>query len=303
MDILQLLDHELKKSNWSLEEKKRHLYIRSCQLFTYDTRHYFVSKNSTNIRNASAILNSINNREIDLTHVTDNRVNCYSWAKVYKTLQKELLNANAEVEENIFGTHAWVFFGHKADATVDSDLSRVKMKLYTKGYELSTERDQFVYDYETPKKIKTMDKNIKYIKDNYYNFEPLVHRLQLEFQERNISKEDTLFWWLYHLMDIFEQYNQDLIYFEDASFGLSYLLRYFIAKEERKNIERITLFDDTNDDWDFIDIYKIPYLGDIFYYALLPQKNGYHFIEIPYLDVLNYASSLQGPKKERLLKN
>ena len=40
MDVLQLLDDELKdKNNWSLEEKARYLYIRSCQLFSYDPRH------------------------------------------------------------------------------------------------------------------------------------------------------------------------------------------------------------------------------------------------------------------------
>ena len=39
MDVLQLLDNELKdKNNWSLEEKVRYLYIRICELFSYDSR-------------------------------------------------------------------------------------------------------------------------------------------------------------------------------------------------------------------------------------------------------------------------
>lgn len=52
-----------------------------------------------------------------------------------------------------------------------------------------------------------------------------------------------------------------------------------------------------------MDIYKIPYLGDTYYYALLPCEEGYDFIEITDSDVVNYASSFQGPKKERLLKD
>ena len=40
MDVLQLLDNELKdKNNWSLEEKVRYLYIRICELFSYDSRY------------------------------------------------------------------------------------------------------------------------------------------------------------------------------------------------------------------------------------------------------------------------
>lgn len=304
MDILQTLDNELKNSHWSLEEKKRHLYIRSCQLLTYDTRHYFVNTTDglRNIKNASKILESINNNEIDLTNVTDNRVNCYSWAKSYKQMQNELLNSDAKVVENMFGTHAWVFFGHKADATVESDLTRVKMKLCTTGYDLSTESDKFIYDYQTPKKLKLMDKNIGYIKENYCNLEALVNLLKVEFQEQNIPQEEALFWWLYHLMDTYQHFQKNLLYFEDASFGISYLFKYFVASEVRNITERITLFDDSNDDWEFIDIYKMPYLGETFYYALLPCEEGYDFIEITYLDALNYATSLQGPNRRQLLR-
>lgn len=304
MDILQTLDNELKNNHWSFDEKKRYLYIQSCKFFTYDTRFYFVNTayGLRNIKNALNILKSINNKEIDLSNVTDNKVNCYSWSKAYKQMQNELLNTDAKVVENMFGDHAWVFFGHKADATEESDLSRVKMHLCTTGYDLSTESDKFIYDYQTPKKLKLMDKNIGYIKDNYCNLKELINFLKIEFQEQNIPKEEALFWWLYHLMDTYQHFQKNLLYFDDASFGISYLFEYFVAKEVCKTTKKITLFDDSNDDWDFIEIYKIPYLGDTFYYALLPCEEGYDFIEITSLDAFNYAISLKGPNKELLLK-
>lgn len=303
MDILQTLDNELKNKNWTLEEKKRYLYIRSCELFTYDTRYYFLSEayGLHTIKNASTILDSIKSKEIDLTNVTDNRVYCYSWAKVYKKMLKELLNVKATVEENRFGTHVWVFFGHKADATVDSDLTRVKMKLCTLGYELSTANDQFIYDSQTSKKVKLMDKNIGYIKKKYCDIEPLIKYLILEFHEQNLTKEEELFWWLYHLIDTYQLFQKNLPYFEDASFCISYLFNYFITNKVRKSTECVTLLDDSRDYWDFMDIYKIPYLGNTYYFALLPCEEGYDFMEIPYLDVLNYAASFQGPRKKRLL--
>lgn len=41
MNILQLLSQELNNKNWSLEEKARYLYLRSCDLFVYDPRVKF----------------------------------------------------------------------------------------------------------------------------------------------------------------------------------------------------------------------------------------------------------------------
>jgi len=39
MNIIELLSNEIAAKNWSKEEKARYLYIRCCQLFTYDPRY------------------------------------------------------------------------------------------------------------------------------------------------------------------------------------------------------------------------------------------------------------------------
>lgn len=42
MNILEKLAKELQeRKNFTLEQKKRYLYLRVCQLFSYDTRWHF----------------------------------------------------------------------------------------------------------------------------------------------------------------------------------------------------------------------------------------------------------------------
>jgi len=303
MNVLQVLDNELKNKNWTLDEKKRYLYIRSCQLLTYDTRHYFVSdyEFAPMIRSASRILESIHTNEIDLEKMKDNRVDCYAWARAYQRMQKELLNAKSEVVDNIYGDHAWLFFGHTADATSDSDLTRMKMGLESYGYNLSIRENKFVYDELSSQKLKKMDRNIGYIQKNYLRFQPIVTVLKEEFQNLNLTKEDALMWWTQKLKDTFSTFLPKLKYFEDVSFCLEYLFRYFIPKELIVTCERVTLFDDSNDNWDFVDIYRIDYSENTIYYALVPNANGYDFLPISYSDVISFVQSLKGPRKLELL--
>lgn len=42
MNVLDYLDKNLKKHDWSLEEKERYLYLQSCILFSYDPRRQWL---------------------------------------------------------------------------------------------------------------------------------------------------------------------------------------------------------------------------------------------------------------------
>ena len=43
MNVLELLDKEIKGKDWSEETKSRYLYIRSGQLFSYDPRFFYAN--------------------------------------------------------------------------------------------------------------------------------------------------------------------------------------------------------------------------------------------------------------------
>lgn len=95
---------------------------------------------------ANEIYKEMHSKEIDLEKVEDRRVTCFSWSKAYTKLINELLGLNAFCAKNIIGTHAWAMMGHKADATEQCDLSRVKMNLSTYGYTLSTNKKLYIPD-------------------------------------------------------------------------------------------------------------------------------------------------------------
>ena len=65
VNILDLLNKELEYKNWSLEEKARYLYIRSCELFTYDERYDFIVSNIYNKMKKE----ELENLEIDLENL------------------------------------------------------------------------------------------------------------------------------------------------------------------------------------------------------------------------------------------
>lgn len=304
MNILQILNEELKNKNWSLEEKERYLYLRSCQLFTFDTRYYFLNPNmnSLKINNSISLLDTINNEEIDLKNVTDNRVNCRKWSKAYKKMLEELLDVHAECVENLFEDHAFVSFGHKADATTNSDLTRVKMHLDTLGYELSTSKEKFLYDNKSDFKIKAMDKNIGYIEESYWKVDKIIDRLQEKSKNSDLDFTSSFFFWMNRLQDTYHNLSSCVKYLEDASFSISYLFRHFFSSEFYDHLLSVTLFDDSRDFWNFVVLYKINHLENAFYYALIQEDSLYNFREISYQDIIHYTNSLKGYNKELLLK-
>ena len=71
MNVLELLDKELKGKDWSEETKSRYLYIRSGQLFSYDQRFFYAN---------NFLKKEILERQINLENVTNFRVVCTSWS-------------------------------------------------------------------------------------------------------------------------------------------------------------------------------------------------------------------------------
>ena len=163
MDVLNTLNKEIDRSDWKLKDKVRHLYIRSCELFSYDPRYKFIPL----FDYWSQLEHILREKQIDLTNVKDNLVVCKSHAQlVYSKLLKELLNISSE---NVLGNHVYTVFNDgvyhlKAAATEKSDIARVKMGLYTCGYHpLTQTRNYNQY-------LQEIDKKIHYIDQKYENF-------------------------------------------------------------------------------------------------------------------------------------
>lgn len=302
MNVLKLLNEEL-KNEWELEEKIRYLYIRSCELFSYDPRYKFMGL----FDDWKNLESNIRYREIDLENVQDNLVICSSHAReVYSKLLREILNIKPVPRGN---GHSWVEFrdGKRdmvADATESSDLARVKMKLSTYGYK--PEKREFGYS----DRLKEIDIKIGYINSEYEN--DLLQRQKSEIeQEFNIEQnyinklDEYIIYNLYTIKEIFEKYNS-FSSFSDAEFCISYLIRIFLEKCIRLNrdiLNLIPLFQiNDNGKWTFKNIYAIKLENDTIYFILEQNNNEFNFYEITEIEAINYTKKFKSCNKQMILR-
>ena len=302
MNVLELLNSELKDKDWSLDSKARYIYLRSCELFSYDPRFKFC----TFLENSKQVEKQIMHNYIDLENLQDNLVVCTSHTiSVLSEMLRTLLNVEVGIKGN---GHLWTIFNDgkrniESDATISSDLSRVKMGLSTRGYNTSTR------DYSFLEQLKNIDINIDYIKKDYQNYflDRRMDGLFSEFLKDNDNKlihqdtDDYYIYKLYTLKEIFDSY-KSLNGFSDSEFCISYLgYKYF--KDDNININAISLFDLYDDtEWEFVNIYPIKLRDNILYFILEKTYNGYSFHEITELDAIHHVKELRGTNKEVLTK-
>lgn len=298
MNVLKLLKEELKDKDWTLEEKARYIYIRSCQLFSYDERYDYYNL----YFNGDIRLHELRNKLIDLENVIDNRVVCTSFSKsVLSILIEELLSI--ECKNRGLG-HAFNLFlmGEQeimADATISSDLTRCKMGLNTHGYR-KTSKD---FMFET--NLKEIDKKIGYIKDEYENYyiKQKNDNLFLDFVQENpeYTKDDFLIYKLATIKELFDSY-KNLKNYNDCEHCISYLQEKIIGKDPRR-IPSVPLFDLSYDEiWKFVEIFPFRLENEIIYYILEEIDNEYCFYEISESDAKSYAKTLRGLRKDDILK-
>lgn len=169
MDVLETLSKELErkrnfitKEDLLLDEKIRFLYLRVCQLFTYDSRYHYISVLG---HKGKKLQKEILNKQFDLKNVTDFRGVCSSISSAFAIIVEELLGVKVDLQ---MGDHVWAKFTScygqiKTDATM-GDLTRAKMGVATRGYQLLENKEQRM---EFEQQIYQMDIIINYIKYVY----------------------------------------------------------------------------------------------------------------------------------------
>ena len=133
MNLLDLLDNELEQNHLTKDEKIRYIYLRLCEIFSYDER-YCLSK----IFNDYNLKNTIDNRKVNLEDVTDLRITCQPFTNYVLSLLIEELVGAKTIRYN-FGPHYYVITTfdkeeYILDATSEPDFASVKMGLETKGF-------------------------------------------------------------------------------------------------------------------------------------------------------------------------
>ena len=132
MDLLAKLDNELKDKHLTDFEKVRYIYLRTCELFSFDGRYNF-----TSLFFDDKLYSDIINRKIDLTNIVDFLVVCHTYSKeVLIKLIKELTNASTVLHT---GKHSYVEYRNSTNNiwTLDAtygDFPRAKMGIKTTGF-------------------------------------------------------------------------------------------------------------------------------------------------------------------------
>lgn len=289
MNIIERVQSDLACNDWDLYTKARYLYLKSCEYFTYDHRYYYSSDDIVLSR-------ELFSKKINLEKVHDNRVICSTWAtQVYIPLL-DLIG----VDGKLFGAetgHQYVKFlidgiEMKADACGNSDLARIKFGNSTSGFHPNTQH----YDNE---KIMMMDREIGYLKDEY--FKSFIDReiigLEDEFKQSirfsNLSYNDEyLIYKFYKMKEMLETFPK-LKDFSDCQHFITYVSNKLCDNYDESKVKRLDLYNPDSSDWNFSRLYQLELSSDIMYFILTNPGNGYHFYQITNNDVENYKASYQ----------
>lgn len=298
MNVLALLDNELKNKNWSMDEKKRHLYLRSCAIFSYDPRYFLCVK----LTNGSKLQEEIRNQTVDLENVSSTWTVCTSFARdVYSVLLKELLQEDCKVNQKREHSDVTLTSSEntplKADPTYNWDYTRVKMGLSTRGY---LEQTEYIGNFE--QKLKKQDQAIGYIKEEYkeHDIKRQVGRL---YQEWNGQSSDDFI--IHRMNKIKEQIDtySNIDEFTDLKYCITNIQRDFLQDDYWTNVSTIPLYkipsqgQELEKDWELINLYAISLKNDMLYYSLAKEDNKYTYKEITKSDAISYTNHYEGKNK------
>jgi len=232
MNLLDFIDSELKNMHLNNFEKVRYIYLRTCELFYYDARYYYVEQFN------KKLYKQIVNKEVDITSVDDFSVICHSYSKyVLLKLIKELTTANVLLQS---GSHSLVEYKDDSgsiwilDATL-GDLSRVKVRLKSTGF-ICRESWNFNYQHILDEVDETLGYKYKEKKDfikllNLNSFTDLINSINNLINNSKLDNfTDVLFFVKWLLNGCF------CIFSDCTGMDNNYNFYNFIYDEANKNL-------------------------------------------------------------------
>ena len=230
MDVLSLIDRELRDKHLNDFEKVRYIYLRTCELFYFDTRYHF--KEYISKRKISKIVN----KKIDLEGVDDFRIICHTYSEhVLKKLINEFTNMDVKLRP---GGHSYLVLKDNEgrtwnlDATL-GDLSRVKIGTKTTGFNcIWRVKDNYVDDIDKELGYNFKERNDFFRKIDYSSFEIFIESINNLINDNNKLNDfsDSLFFFIFLLNGCF------CIYSDCTGMDNDYNFYNFILDEANKDL-------------------------------------------------------------------
>ena len=242
MNLMELMSNELKDKHYTDFEKARYIYLRCCQLFSFDTRWYYYE-----IFGDNYLEEYIKTRKFDLEKIDSRLIVCHTFSKcILKPLLDYFTNLEAYVHE---GGHSYVMLkdreNWKLDATL-TDLFRVKLNLPTNGFTCNYVDENQI--------LSNIDKEINYkykSKKDYYKM--LNHESYMSIIE-SIGKILSKTTCKYHYYD-------------------AHTLFTFLSSTYYESFQTYT-----DSDYNFICLMKILHLE--YYYSIYKENGEYKLDEL-----------------------
>ena len=156
MDLVEVLAQELKDKNFTDFEKIRYIYLRCCEIFSFDHRwNYFTYYDE-------GMIKRIEDKRFDIRNIDTNLVVCHSFSiSILIALIKEFTTSKVHFNK---GAHSFVeVYEGKSKWILDAtqgDFPRVKMRLQPRGMFLEG----------SPYDLTELDGELgyKYVSSHYY---------------------------------------------------------------------------------------------------------------------------------------
>jgi hypothetical protein len=145
MNLLETIDDELRYRHLNDFEKARYIYLRCCELFSFDIRW-----NYSFITHDYKLNEALKNKRFDIENIDTDLVICYSFTPdILKRLINEFTTLDCSVKNELghvflnmdYNGHTW-----KLDATDNSDLARVKLNLQTTDFKSAIPDYELILD-------------------------------------------------------------------------------------------------------------------------------------------------------------
>ena len=239
MNLIKQLSDELSQLHLNDFEKARYIYLRCCEIFSFDSRYWF-----TDLLDDFKLRNEIISKKLYLGDIEDRLIVCYSFSKyILKPLIDNLTNLNCNIINR--GNHTLVLLDYKyreweLDATFQ-DLARVKLGIQTEGFKV----------------IGDNNSNISLIEiDSGLGFKTMTLE---QFRQNNSISFDNYTEYLQHVGKILKE-SKVKNYYSDAVFLVDDVMGAYLYSEDKctyvdKDYKFHRLFDLTGE-YSYFDLCK-----------------------------------------------